>query len=244
MKLKKEAYSSSNIFSKVRIIKIFERTSLLLKIYRSGKLPKLIKVLPFLKNFEEFLWLLRPDSWSPQALSVITRLFINNLDNLQIGRFFSQIIVPRLQEVIFQRKNISVHIFLSLKISTIRSKSFISFILIPLFKGENCTAKEAIIFGSIISRFHFSQGNFLWALMNLVKNPCNSPRLILIRAFLSKGKPLPYRALDLLIDFFLQNSNNRKNSTYKKCFLVFLKNYYCFISNEDKKRILRINVSN
>lgn len=244
MKNKTRNLIDIKFYSKTKILKILERTSLLLKIYRSGKVPKLLKSLPMLKNFEEILWLLRPDSWSPQALYIITRLFVSRLDNLQMGRFLSQILAPRLQEAVFRSKKISSHLFLSLKVSTNRSKNFFSSLLFPILRGQSCTLKEAIILGSIINRASFLQENVIWSLINLLDDPCTPPKLILIRIFLSKNYTLPYRVLDILLDFFFKNSVISKNSNFKKCVFIFFRNYSNFISNEDKKRIYRMRILN
>ena len=55
---KQTSLQNLKFFTRVKLLKVFERTSLLLKIYRSGKVPKLVKILPFLKNFEEIIFYL------------------------------------------------------------------------------------------------------------------------------------------------------------------------------------------
>lgn len=63
------------LFLQPKLLKILERASLFLKVYRSGKIPKILRILPCLKNFEEVLWLTRPDTWSEQAIVILTRFF-------------------------------------------------------------------------------------------------------------------------------------------------------------------------
>ena len=45
-----------------------------------GKLPKALKMLPHLKNWENILWLTRPDEWSANATYACTRIFASNLN--------------------------------------------------------------------------------------------------------------------------------------------------------------------
>lgn len=52
----------------------------MLHTYKSGKLPKALKMLPHLKNWEEVLWLTRPDEWSACATFACTRIFASNLN--------------------------------------------------------------------------------------------------------------------------------------------------------------------
>lgn len=48
--------------------------------YRSGKVPKALKIVPNLANWEEILYLTEPEKWSPGAVYQATRLFASNLN--------------------------------------------------------------------------------------------------------------------------------------------------------------------
>jgi essential nuclear protein 1 len=47
--------------------------------YKSGKVPKLFKMIPMLTNWEQVLQLTEPDKWTAQAMFVATRVFASNL---------------------------------------------------------------------------------------------------------------------------------------------------------------------
>jgi essential nuclear protein 1 len=51
------------------------RVGLLLSRYKSGKLPKAFKIIPSLRNWEEILFITRPDKWTPNACYEATKLF-------------------------------------------------------------------------------------------------------------------------------------------------------------------------
>jgi len=85
---KKQKKNELDIYLKPKLLKILERTTLFMKVYRSGKIPKIIRILPSIKNFEEMLWLTRPDTWSNSAVYSITRSFLPKLDKKQMSRFF------------------------------------------------------------------------------------------------------------------------------------------------------------
>ena len=50
-----------------------------LKRYKSGKLPKVFKLLPGLTNWEDLLYITRPEEWSAHAVYAATRIFASNL---------------------------------------------------------------------------------------------------------------------------------------------------------------------
>jgi essential nuclear protein 1 len=51
-----------------------------LRRYKSGKLPKAFKMLPGLSSWEDYLYLTRPEEWSPHAVYAATRIFASNLN--------------------------------------------------------------------------------------------------------------------------------------------------------------------
>lgn len=52
-----------------KVIEVYSALGKMLKHYKSGKLPKALKMLPHLKNWEEILWLTRPDEWYGVSIS-------------------------------------------------------------------------------------------------------------------------------------------------------------------------------
>ncbi|ABW98072.1 bystin-like protein (nucleomorph) [Hemiselmis andersenii] len=231
-----------NIFKKrSKKIKIFERAGLFLRIYRSGKIPKIIKFIPILKNFEEILWLTRPDRWSFQALFTITRMFFSKLNQDQLKRFFCLVLVPRFQEEIFKKKKINPHLFLTIKLSAKKEKFFFSNLIIPICSSKNCTTREAIFLASIISNCKFSINHILCLVLILIKDKLfSNSRCLILRGILSKKYNLPNRILEYLMDFFLFNKNKIKLEKFRNCFLIFIKNYSAFFSIEEKSCLLKI----
>jgi essential nuclear protein 1 len=237
---------TNKIFNKIRIrykiIKILERTGLILKIYKSGKLPKIMKIIPIFKNFEEILWFTRPDTWTPQALFVITRLFLAILKPFQMERFLAMILIPRFQEGIFLgKKKLSIHIFMALKIASKYSKNFFSFVIKPLLKKQNCTLKESIILSALISKMSFPLEVISHFLSHFLKKNFSRQKFIILNSILNKNYLLPVRIIDLILDFFIQNDFSKFISFSQKCFLLFLRNYSSFFSKEDNYKIGKKN---
>jgi essential nuclear protein 1 len=48
-----------------KIVDAYKKIGVVLKTYRSGKLPKAFKVIPMVQNWEDLLILTSPEKWSP-----------------------------------------------------------------------------------------------------------------------------------------------------------------------------------
>jgi essential nuclear protein 1 len=222
-------------------LKILQRTGLMLRIYRSGKLPKVLKIIPVLENFEEFLWFTRPDRWSSQALLVVSRFFISKLNHQKLKRYFSCVIAPRIQEEIFKKQKICRNVFKLIKLSSINEKMFFTSIIIPLSCSKNCTNKETAFLASIISTQSFSRSHIYSLLVFLTKDKIiNESKIRVLRAIISKKYNLPNRIKEYIIDFFLKNRAIVSKAILKNCVLIFLKNYLLFLTPEEKKKFIEI----
>lgn len=61
-----EVYSKF-VWQKKKLILIARRLATLLKRWKSGRLPRAVKIIPLLDNWEEVLWVTRPEDWSLQV---------------------------------------------------------------------------------------------------------------------------------------------------------------------------------
>ena len=220
---------------KSKMVRLLKRTGSMLKIYRSGKIPRSIKIISVLKNFEEILWFTRPDTWSPHALYAVTKLFLKNLRPLQLERFLTMVFIPRLQENIFQKnKKVSVHIFMTLKMISKIPKIFFSLIILPTAESLNFTTREAILFSILISKISVPREIVSTFLSMFLRQNFTNEKLILLNSILNKNFLLPIRMIDMLVDFFIYSKNFNKTIYFQKCFFSFLRNYSKFISKEDR----------
>lgn len=63
-----------------KVVAAYKKLGVVLKSYRSGKLPKAFKVIPLCANWEELLFLTQPENWSPHATFEATKIFASNLN--------------------------------------------------------------------------------------------------------------------------------------------------------------------
>jgi len=226
---------------KTKELKLLERAGSILKIYRSGKIPKIIKIIAVLENFEEFLWFTRPDRWSSQAILAIARLFSSKLNDIQTHRFYALILVPRIQEQLFQRKNLSAQLYNTLKLSSKNEKFFFASIITPICISSRCTNKEATLFASFISSHSFSNKHISCFLVILLKDKTFTiQKIVVLRAIISKKYNLSNRIVEYIIDFFLINKQHLKIESVRKCCCIFIKNYVKFLAVNEKRCLLKI----
>jgi essential nuclear protein 1 len=50
-----------------KVVAAYKKVGVVLKSYKSGKLPKAFKIIPQTQNWEELLILTSPETWSPNA---------------------------------------------------------------------------------------------------------------------------------------------------------------------------------
>jgi len=234
---KKKKTSDFRLFLKPKLLKILERASLFLKVYRIGKIPKIFRILPNLKNFEEIILLTRPDIWSDQAILSVTRSFLPRLDKTQLSRFYTLVLAPRFQESIFNQQLCSTHIQKAIKLSTNFPFIFFSSIILPICDSKKCSTREGAILSSILYKYHFSSTVIMTVVARLLKNPPTLTKCLVLRIIISKNYLIPHRIIDLFVDFFTLNNKKNFSPHYKTLFLIFLRNYTTFLSNEDKQKV-------
>lgn len=72
-----------------KVIAAYKKIAVVMKTYKSGKLPKAFKIIPAVNNWEELLLLTQPDNWSTCATYEATKIFASNLNNKMAQRYFN-----------------------------------------------------------------------------------------------------------------------------------------------------------
>lgn len=63
-----------------KVVDAYKKLGVVLKTYRSGKLPKAFKIIPMVANWEELLFLTQPQRWSRHAVYEATKIFSSNFN--------------------------------------------------------------------------------------------------------------------------------------------------------------------
>ncbi|KAF8453631.1 Bystin-domain-containing protein [Terfezia claveryi] len=225
-----------------KVIEVYTRVGQLLSRYKSGKLPRAFKIIPSLKNWEEILFLTRPDQWSPHACYEATKMFASNLKSNQTQRFMNNILLERIRDDIAEHKKLNVHLYRALKKSLYKPAAFFKGFLFPLAASGTCTLREATIVSSVLTRVSVPVLHSAAALLRLAEMPSSGATAIFIRTLLDKKYALPYKVVDSLVIYFagFRNVEGSLPVLWHRSLLSFAQRYKNDVSEEQRDVLLDV----
>jgi essential nuclear protein 1 len=194
--------SQGNATIPPKVIEVYTSVGAMLHNYKSGKIPKALKMLPHLKNWEDIMWLTRPDQWSPCATYVCTRIFASNLHVNMAQRFYNLVLLEKCRDDIQINKTLNYHLYMALKKALFKPAAFYKGILLPLAQSQTCTLREATIIGSVMAKASIPANHSAAALIRLAEMPYSGSTSLFIRILLMKKYALPLRVIDAMVDHF------------------------------------------
>ncbi|KAK6501111.1 snoRNA-binding rRNA-processing protein [Arthrobotrys musiformis] len=225
-----------------KVIEVYTKIGVLLSRYKSGKLPKPFKIIPSLRNWEEILFLTRPDEWSPHACYEATKMFASNLNAAQTQRFLNLILLDRVRDDIYEHKKLNVHLYKALKKALYKPAAFNKGFLFPLCSSGTCTLREAQIVGSVLTRVSIPVLHSAAALQRLCEMDYTGPTSIFIRVLLEKKYALPYKAIDAVVFHFIRfaNSDETMPLLWHQSLLSFATRYKNDITEDQRKALFEL----
>lgn len=207
--------------------------------YRSGKIPKPFKIIPKLRNWEDLLYMTRPDEWSPAAVCVATRTLSSNLSGKDVTSFYSDILLPRCIQDIADHKKLNYHLYQALIKAIYKPDAFCKGILFPLCKDEACTLRQATVISSVVSKVSIPMLHSAASLVYMSQLPFNPVTCLLITALVEKKYGLPYRAVDSLVDWFIRMKEDTRPLPvlWHKCLLSFAQRYKSEVTRDQKDKL-------
>jgi len=220
-----------------KVVQVYTGVGKLLSRYRSGKVPKAFKIIPALTNWEEILWLTRPDEWTPQATYQATRLMASNCDPKCAELFYRDFLLEKVRDDIRENKKLNYHLYASLKKALYKPAAFYKGILLPLALGGDCTLHEATIVGSVLTKVSIPVNHSAVALLKLAEGRYSGASSMFIKLLLNKKYCLPYRVIDALVEHFLAfvNEDRELPVLWHQSLLVFVQRYKYHITKEQKE---------
>ena len=188
-----------------KLVEVYSEVGRYLSGYKSGKLPKVLKIVPALANWEEVLFLTNPETWTPHATYAATRIFASNFNPAKAQRFYNLILLPKCRDDIALHKRLNFHLYLALKKATYKPAAFYRGIILPLAASGDCTLREAVIFGSVMAKSSLPQIHSAATLMKLASLwPYAGAVSVFLRLLLNKKYTLAYIAVDAVVDHFMR----------------------------------------
>ena len=225
-----------------KVLQVYRKVGDLLKRYTTGKFPKAFKIIPALANWEEVLWLTRPDTWSPHAMFQATRLFASNLNEHMAQRFYVLVLLPRVRDDIQEHKRLHHALYQALRKATFKPGAWFKGILLPLCESKTCTLREAVVLSSVLAKTSVPALHSAAVLMKLSELEYAGTTSFFIRVLLDKKYALPYRVVDALVENFLRFANEDRTLpvVWHQSFLCFVQRYKHELSKEQKKRLSKL----
>lgn len=233
-----------------KVIAAYQKIGQILSTYRHGKLPKLFKVLPSLRNWEDVLFVTDPGSWTPHAVCEATKLFVSNLSSNEAQIFIETVLLPKFRQSIEDSDNhtLDYHLYRALKKSLYKPAAFFKGFLLPLV-DDQCTLREAMIASSVLSKISIPSLHSSVALTQLAQRSYTPARTVFIRVLIEKKYALPYQTLDDLVFYFMrfrQASNDDQilaedavlPVVWHKAFLAFAQRYKNDITDDQRDFLL------
>jgi essential nuclear protein 1 len=222
-----------------RVFNVYRGVGRLMRTYKSGRLPKALKLMPRLENWEDLLWLTEPDEWSPAAVYYATRIFASNLNAKMAQRFFNLILLPRVRADFAEHKKLHFHHYIALKKALYKSGAFYKGFLLPLCEDRDCTLKEALVIGSVLQKCHVPVLHSAAALMRIASMPYCGANSIFMRILLDKKYALPYPVIDAVVDHFLRFVRDERHLPvlWHQSMLVFAQRYKTQITKQQKQQL-------
>ena len=222
-----------------KVVEVYTDIGKILNRYTSGKLPKAFKVIPSLSNWEQVLYLTRPDLWTPHAMYAATRIFASNLSPKLAQRFYYLVLLDAVRADIYQQKKLNYHYYISLKKAVYKPAAFFKGILLPLCK-EECTLREAAIVASVLQRVSIPVHHSAVAIHKLAQmKEYNGAASIFIRTLLNKKYALPVPVISSLVRHFASFINDERDLPvlWHQALLTFCERYKNEIQDQAREAL-------
>lgn len=239
-----------------KVIAAYTKIGQILSTYTHGKLPKLFKVLPSLRNWEDVLYVTNPEGWTPHAVYEATKLFVSNLQANEAQKFIEMVLLEKFRVSIEDSEDhtLNYHIYRALKKALYKPGAFFKGFLLPLV-DSHCTVREATIAASVLAKVSIPVLHSSVALSHLTQRDFNPASTVFIRVLIEKKYALPYQTLDDLVFYFMRFRNAALNQdsmmeeeeskkipalpvVWHKAFLAFAQRYKNDITDDQRDFLL------
>eukprot|EP00917_Polyrhabdina_sp_WS-2016_P014962 GHVP01032625.1.p1 GENE.GHVP01032625.1~~GHVP01032625.1.p1 ORF type:complete len:400 (+),score=88.34 GHVP01032625.1:2112-3311(+) len=211
-----------------------------LKFYRAEKVPKAVRLIPRLENWEEILEMTCPEEWSNQAMKIMTIIFASAQTPRMVVKFYRLVLLPRVKKVIRNRKRLDAHLYYALKKAFYKPSAWFSGILLPLSE-EGCTMQEALVVGSVLSKMSVPAVHAAACLVALASQKTwFAPTSYFLSIILQKAYSLPLTVIEAIADHFHRFIEDLRHLPvlWHQSLLCFLNNYGGELDKQRKENIL------
>ncbi|OAD02989.1 hypothetical protein MUCCIDRAFT_109839 [Mucor lusitanicus CBS 277.49] len=213
---------------------------------KKGRLPKALKIIPSLPNWDEILLLTEPSSWTSQATCEVTRLFLANVKATQTKHYFQFVLLHAVRNNLAQSANgqLDPALYNALKKALACNPAlFMKGLLFPLCESNTCTVAEACILANVLGQVKIPALQSATALLRLSEQLFTLPICILVQVFVQKRQALPYRVVDTLtFKYFCQREGSLQQLPimWYQSLLIFTQSYSIDMVPTQKQALLAL----
>ncbi|KAL3318117.1 hypothetical protein Ciccas_003226 [Cichlidogyrus casuarinus] len=218
-----------------------------LRNYRSGPLPKTVKVLPSLPGWDGLLETLDPMSWTPHAHMKVTKVFASRGHEPSL-HYYQNYLLPKVQEDIAATKRLCLHLFEALISSMFRPQEFIAGIFLPWVRSD-MSKTEGIVLAHLLRKASLKVRFGTVCLALVCKEDFSIARSLVVEALLEKKYKMPETAISVLVDYFCSmdrecnqffNDEGRLPVSWFKSLSTFLELYRDAVIPEERERLVKL----
>ncbi|KAL7056129.1 hypothetical protein AAHC03_020935 [Spirometra sp. Aus1] len=218
-----------------------------MKNYRSGPLPKTVKMLPHLPGYESLLEMLSPLDWSVHAYPRMVKIFASKGNDPAL-HFYENYVLPKVRQDIAENNRLCVHLFEALIASIFRLEEFIAGIFLPWIRSE-MTKTEGIVLAHLVKKASIKARFAAVALALTCEEDFSIPRAMVMEAILNKKYFMPEAAITHLISYFTgfdrdcsayYTPEGRMPLVWFKCLLAFLENYRDAVCPGEREQLVKL----
>ncbi|ODO05205.1 essential nuclear protein 1 [Cryptococcus wingfieldii CBS 7118] len=231
-----------------KVIEVYTKVGFLLSRYKSGPLPKALKILPSLPHWAQLLALTNPTEWTPHGTFACTKIFVSNLKPTEVRVFLEGVLLDKCRDDMRENNGkLNVHLYEALKKGLYKPAAWFKGVLFPLCE-TSCTLKEAAIFASVLSKVSVPVLHSAAALLRLASMDYAGPNSLFIRILLDKKYALPYKVVDALVFHFIRLANSPRSKDgedklpvlWHQSLLVFVQRYASDLTPDQKDALLDV----
>ncbi|KAG7562550.1 hypothetical protein FFLO_02024 [Filobasidium floriforme] len=244
-----------------KVVEVYTKVGVLLSRYKSGPLPRALKILPSLPHWAQLLALTQPPAWTPHATYACTKIFVSNLKPTEVQVFLEGILLEKVRDNMMDGESrkggkggkLDVQLYEALKKGLYKPAAWFKGILFPLCEG-GCTLKEATIIASVLTKISIPVLHSAAALLRLSNMEYTGPNSLFIRVLLDKKYALPYKVVDALVFHFIRLANTGMKGVrgiskeeeeklpvlWHQSLLVFVQRYGADLTPDQKDALLDV----
>ncbi|CAL6054643.1 Bystin [Hexamita inflata] len=215
---------------------VYSQLAPILKQYRSGILPKLLKWVPSSKLWFQILEMTNFECWSPQAMYGLTRLFIASLPEDQSYIYISHILVPACQQDLKQTQKLNIHYFNALIKSKYRCFAFFRGVVFFAVEHSQSSAFVKVV-NAAVQKCSFPRTAIIPAFIQLIQMEPNPALYAVLASLITKNYSLPEGLLNDILGFYEKTSNMNQTLVWHDGLLRFSRIYAGVLNGEQQVRL-------